>query len=86
MSAYNLYSGSYAFTNFNYLKSRHDIFFLNTIRTQLQNQQYYKMRAYLNVSSSYITWVSTGSVDTTGINSGYPTSSLSDITVLPQYS
>ena len=86
MSAYTLYSGSYNFTNFNYIKSRHDIFSINTFRAEIQQQQFFKMRAYLTVSSSYVTWVTTGSIDNTGANSGYPTSSLSDITVLPQYS
>jgi hypothetical protein len=87
MSGYNLYTGSYdAYTNFSYIKGRYTYFTLNTTRATLQNQQYFKMRAYLIPSSSYVTWITTGSLDGTGVSSGYPTSSLSDITVLPQFS
>jgi hypothetical protein len=89
MPAYDFNTGSIfneTFVPLSYIKSRHPYFTLSTVKSTLQTQEFYKMRAYIAVSSSYTTWVSTGSVDTTGIFSGYPTSSLSDITVLPQFS
>jgi hypothetical protein len=89
MPAYDFNTGSIFNENIvslDYIKSRHSYYALNTINNIIQDQEFYRMRAYIAVSSSYITWVSTGSVDTTGIFSGFPTSSLSDITVLPQFS
>lgn len=86
MPSYNLYTGSYGdYESIAYV-FRNDLFFPSGYRFEISEQAYYKMRAYLIPSSSYVTWITTGSVDTTGTNSGYPTSSLSDITVLPQYS
>lgn len=87
MPAYDFNTGSYdSLFNFQFIKKRSDFFEMSIIKTTLQNQEYFKMRAYLIPSGSYITWITTGSLDSSGINSGYPTSSLSDITVLPQYS
>lgn len=88
MAAYDFYTGSLgSFSTIDYIISRNYVAsVIETARYTLSAQQYYKMRAYVSVSGSYITWVSTGSIDTNGTNSGYPTSSLSDVTVLPQYS
>lgn len=89
MPSYDFNTGSIFNQNFvslDFIKSRHSYYILNTINSILQDQEFYRMRAYIAVSSSYITWVSSGSIDTTGQFSGFPTSSLSDITVLPQFS
>ena len=87
MPAYDFNSGSYDnFSNFSFINKRANYFEMSIVKTTLQNQQYFKMRAYLIPSGSYVTWITTGSLDSTGANSGYPTSSLSDITVLPQFS